>query len=173
MLALALVLLTSPVQAIADENWIEVKSANFNIYSDADEEKVRQLVVELELFRTVLGIITSTDLMRPDVPLTIIGTADSKGFAEIYGSGPLGVHYCTIYRCMAIADLTEPKTIYDATGKLVLFHEFVHDFLDVYSELNYPNWYHEGLAEYLASMTVKDGVVTVGLPAYHRFAALS
>src|SRR5687768_1536030 len=69
-LLLLLVLLAQP--AYAKEKWINLQTKNFNVVSNADEKKVRELALKLEQFRHAFSLIYPDTPPSEPVPVTVV-----------------------------------------------------------------------------------------------------
>src|SRR5215470_19241139 len=89
-LLLWLILLCGAVPAAARDNWINLRTNNFNIVSNADEKDTRRLALKLEQFRYVISKLFNTQTVSP-VPITVIAfKSDSsfKPYKPIYNGKP-------------------------------------------------------------------------------------
>jgi tetratricopeptide (TPR) repeat protein len=162
--------------AYGAEPWVEVETEHFLIRSDGGEAATVVLADELERFRQVIGIITTTrlpaaggkrDLLRLDAyakrrdyrRASVI--EDSIGFYAEGENGP-----------GAAISLQPYDEKWQPTGMHVLRHEYTHHVLNRYSTVRYPAWYNEGFAEYLSVLEFRGGEVVVGLPVLSRMLTL-
>jgi tetratricopeptide (TPR) repeat protein len=156
---IAAVLLASARFAAAD--WAAYESKSFTIYSDRPEEEVAQSLRNFELFKYVALQL----LALPDVPtserLKIImfaNLADYQVFAPEPGTG--GYFSDSVFGLRMVIG---PRQLL-APGEQVLFHEYVHYLMNRQSDVNYPMWYSEGLAEFMQTTTFTESKVVVGAP---------
>lgn len=169
--AMCVVLLTVRSTQAADR-WLEVKSPNFVVYSDAKRASVTKLVSDLEAFRYYLGYVTNVKVTDSAIPLIIYAGGNrgsyrdltqSRRTAGLYTNTPDGVY--------AYADVSKPNSKL-VSGRQTLFHEYVHYFMAQFTSFNYPRWYREGFAEYLATFRIEDGTTYIGLIHQARVAEL-
>lgn len=162
-LALALFALSaSPV--LAKDNWINLRTRNFNIVSNADEKETRELALKLEQFRFVFSKLYNT---RADsaVPVTVVvfkNDSSFKPFKPLYGGKPANIAGYfqrgedeNIIALNIQADQLRPLS--------VIYHEYTH-LLTSYTARPWPAWLNEGVAELFSSFMVKKNEVTLGAP---------
>lgn len=163
-------LLSQPATA---ETWYELKSDNFIVYSNADQEDSYKLVEQLEYFRFFLQFITNVKDSSADIPLTIFLLKKGVTFRKLtgVGKGVLGFYLTHPRGTVAYAYISgfgggsQP-------GRQVLFHEYVHHFMLQFSPFEYPKWFHEGFAEYLGAFRYEDGKILVGKAVLERVRTL-
>lgn len=156
--------------AIAARQWLEIRSDNFIIYSNAREKRALKLAEDLEFFRHYLQLLTSIKSTTTTLPLTVYAfrkiadfTAEmnmKKNVAGFYSDRPSGA--------TAFLGLDKARSATALSGREVLFHEYVHYFLAQFSPLRYPAWYNEGIAEFYATFKRKGTSLSLGLPVNYR-----
>lgn len=155
------------------ETWIEVRSPNFTVISNAGERRARQLAEEFELFRAVVQTVMNKVKVDPGQPFLILavkGEKDLKRLLPAYWEVKGRVHPAGYF-------VPGPEKHYaalrmDASGEHpyhVVYHEYVHLLVRV----NFPwipLWLNEGLAEFYASANFTGMQVGVGKPMeYHLY----
>ena len=161
---LTLLLITASVCAGADKvKWTEVRSPHFNIVSDADEKRAREVALHCEDLRAFFGqMLNRSDLNRP-IPLQVIAlrSADEMQRLEATSNskvgGEPGFFQASSDRDYIVLDLTAPDPWKSA------LHDFAHSLLNG----NYPPtplWFGEGLAEYFSTVEVSNKDITAGAP---------
>lgn len=161
--------------AAKDSRWAEYRTPNFILYTDSDEAGARDFVVNLEKYRTAVGLLAGLELNNEyEKPLVVYGyrrTSDyhrnhdrSKSTGGMYSPQPGGA--------VALLTLDEPEVNWASSGQEILFHEYTHHVTGYYSPYNYPRWYNEGFAEYLSTMQFRDNLAIVGAPPPERLAIL-
>lgn len=161
--------------AVADNDWKEVSSAHFVVYSDASTERVVELVRELERFRQVVEQITPIEYPEAtqDDRLVVFAYDSTVRYQnEAWADGTAGVYLWRHGRAVSVLSLEEPDEIWRVDGKEVLLHEYTHHLLHRYSPFNYPTWYDEGFAEYLSTLEFREDRVILGQPAMNRILVL-
>ena len=155
---------TAPLE---QRSWLEVRSANFSIYSNLPQEKTVALSEDLELFRAVVGKLTSAKQFEPRVPTLIVAFARTEQF-QPFAPAPSIVGF---FR----SGLRENVVALDASGAqridawTVLFHEYTHFLLHNQKSVALPLWYDEGFAEFMGTVQLRDDFVFIGAaPMYRR-----
>lgn len=156
----------SPI-AFPDERtpWIRVRSAHYDVLSNAGEEHTREVVRDLETLASILTE-TSTRFRSAAVPTTVLVFADRKEsepyFELLLGRdkpAATGLYVRHSGGGTMFIDGSRRRQRIEKTA----MHELVHDLLRQ-SDSKAPHWIEEGLAEYFSTGEIGDGKVTAGLP---------
>lgn len=146
------------------ENWVEVRSENFIIVSNAGEKEARQTAIHMEQVRTLFRrslavagehkspVITILALKNEDSMRELLPEYWAKGHVHLAG---IFVYHWNVY--YAATNLTAGgenplKTIY---------HEYYH-FLTVPYFPNLPTWVAEGLADFYGDTVIKEKEAIIG-----------
>ncbi|MCL6481501.1 MAG: tetratricopeptide repeat protein [Firmicutes bacterium] len=176
VLALALLTGAGPWAAAAPQHstWIEVRTPNFQIVSDAPEAKVQQLARDFELVRQVFLQAAPGLENRAALPLLVLAARNEKTLQSLlpeYWEGrrarPSAVYVGGPERNFVALRL-------DAPGRHpyhVIYHEYFH-FLMRQNYPVLPLWLSEGLAEFWSHGTVRDDRITLGEPSPEHLALL-
>ena len=158
ILALLAVILT----ASAADKWTQVQSKNFVLVGNANENQIREVAENLELFRTaysrfftlqeraasvgtIVVVFKTDDSFRPYKPLYQGRPANIAGYFQ----GGQDINYIALS-----ADIKTPRVIY---------HEYVHQLMsDNLASL--PPWFQEGFAECFSTLEIegKDKKIRMG-----------
>src|SRR3712207_3311188 len=142
--AAASLLATAPAWA----EWRKAESANFIVYSQSSEAKVREQAALLEDYHQFLRLLTG--VTEPPAPnklkvYLVRGVAQLRqvrnvatGVAGFYTANPAGIAAFADDRAGGWGDRED-----------VLFHEIAHHFMLQYRPNAYPAWFIEGFAEYV------------------------
>ena len=158
----ALALTASPVAA--KDKWINLRTKNFNIASNADEGDTRQLALKLEQFRSVISKLTNTSTIAP-VPITVVvfkSDGSFKPFKPLYKGKPSnlsGFFQQSEDENLIALDISANEE----HPMALIFHEYTHLFT-AYATSPWPLWLKEGLAEFYSTFDVKKTEVTIGKP---------
>ena len=165
------ILLLGAPAAGSKDTWIEVRSPNFTVISNAGEKEARKIADQFEQFRELFQ--KSFPTLRVDLgkPLIIFVVKDENSLKALLPSywetkgqaHPAGIylpgddrHYVAVR-----TDLATENPYY------VVYHEYTHAIMG----LNYrglPVWLNEGLAEYFGNSVIEEKDVEIGkVPAYH------
>lgn len=151
--------------------WRELRAPHFTLTSNAGEEVLRRLATDLERFILVVQEIANFPAIAPQQPTRIFAFRSNADVQRLAGSDFIGG--------MAVTGLDGNFLYFGVEGyrdsvRRALYHEFVHFLLFNASDRAYPLWYHEGLAEMLSTVRIRDDALAVGLaPADRKRAFLS
>jgi hypothetical protein len=149
------------VPAAAQAKWLRAESPRFIIYTDRGESVLRDYVIQMETFDSLLRArhgLPETGVPPRKLPIYLVRSrADlqrtwhgaSDMVAGYYTSGPGDV--------FAIAVLEG-----DDEDSVTLKHEYVHHFMLQNFPGAYPAWMVEGYAEYYSTTRIKGAFVEVG-----------
>lgn len=160
----------APKSVSAKDEWLKVRSKNFNLVGNAGEKDIRKVATKLEQFRETFRQIFSLNKLDTAVPTNVVvfkSSAAYKPFKPVRADGKVDnfiagyfqpgedVNYITIS--------TEGE---DADTYGTIFHEYVHFIIDTnFGKSEVPAWYNEGLAEYYQTFAIEeDQRVKLGLP---------
>ncbi len=165
LLPILLIWLAAPAVQ-AKDNWISVRTQNFQLVSNAGEKDVRQVATRLEQFREVFTKLFSGAKFSSPVPTTVIlfkSASSYKPFAMPNASGYFQKGEDVNYITLSTDPTQDPFS--------VIYHEYVHLLVDNTSG-NVPAWFSEGLAEYYSAFVIEeDRKVHLGeLIPYHLLA---
>jgi Flp pilus assembly protein TadD len=161
LLASIVVLATA---ARADNEWVEVRSPNFSIITDAGEKRGREAALRFEQMRYIFGTLIRKNMVNIPVPLQIVAFRNKKGFRDfvpLWKGKPVnlaGLYQGGEDRNFILLDLSveDPYS--------TVFHEYAHLLLNG----NYPPtqlWFDEGFAELYRTAQVMGKEARVGVVA--------
>lgn len=165
-LVLVLVGLLGPVVVSADlpppkERWIEVRTRNFTLYSDASERLARRVGLNLERLREALGNLSDMELRSP-LPSYIYVFKNSKSYRRyVDTAGVVGLFTSHDMGNYVAIDGSPDQNTYG-----IVYHEYIHYYLENNSPSPLPMWFGEGMAEYYSTfaVTVDSNQVEIGRP---------
>lgn len=131
--------------------WYRYDNSHFVAYSNAREEKARELLDDLERFRA--AFLQVGNIVIPETaPKTRVVIVGSKNFSR----------YAPVDLIDGFAITTDNGSIlvlkawgYKDWAKAVIRHEYGHALLG-YKEIRYPWWYEEGFAELVSSLKFNE-----------------
>lgn len=159
LLLISLFLLTGLTQA--QEQWREVRSPNFTVYTNGGDKRGREVALRFEQMRKIFGTLILRDKVNINVPLSIIAFKDGRGLkqvAPLFNGKPVelaGVYYKGEDKHFIALDLSSEA------GYPVVFHEYAHLLLNA----NFPKtdlWFDEGFAEYYSTISITEREVKIG-----------
>ena len=143
---------------------LEIRSENFILAADFRQKDGEGLLRDLELFRKnvfkVLGVNGAPEI----VPVRVYVAKNEKDLKSVTGVGGFGGLYTMTHNGPAFVLNGKAGFRRGGQARHIALHEYTHHIVGAYTELDYPRWYNEGFANYLATFTYKDGTFRVGDP---------
>jgi tetratricopeptide (TPR) repeat protein len=157
-------LLAFPLRSAKHENWIEVRSPNFTVISNAGEKQARKTALQFEQIRTVFRDSLAVAREHPTPVITIFAAKDEKSLSELlpeyWTPGHSHVGGLFSYRM----DQFNIAVNLDAQGDnpfKTVYHEYYHALTMPYIP-NLPTWLSEGLADFFGNTEISGGNATMG-----------
>ena len=144
-----------------EPQWVEVRSANFSVITDAGEKRGRDVVLHFEQMRSVFGTLMTRATVNLTVPLQIVAfrsTKEMRQVSPLFNGKPTelaGLFQGGDDRTFIMLDMS----VEDPWS--VVFHEYAHRLMDGLSFRTAP-WFEEGFAEYFSSIEVDNKEARVG-----------
>lgn len=140
---------------LADDEWIKITSANFELYTAANEKRGRKVIEHFEAIRQFfLDVTGSTQLST--LPVRIIGFRSQKQYAP-YSPNEFAAAFYTQSRNRDYIVMSNVSSDhYD-----MAVHEYIH-LIQRNTGRKYPPWMNEGLAQLYETLTPVDKRVRVG-----------
>jgi tetratricopeptide (TPR) repeat protein len=153
-----------PVSGAKHENWVEVRTANFVLVSNAGEKQARKTAIRFEQIRAVFrqSIAVASAHTSPVIIILAVKDEDSMRalLPEYWAKGhshPAGLFVENLNQYFALVQL-------DASGSNpynTIYHEYYHSLTLPYFP-NLPLWVAEGLAEFWGNTDVSDSETKMG-----------
>ncbi|MGS2724712.1 tetratricopeptide repeat protein [Porticoccus sp. GXU_MW_L64] len=162
---------------LLDDKWLEVKTENFHIISDAKEKKVKAFARDLEIFRHFAQIFTKAKIIDDAPPFKIFAIEDRSHFRKLRSRPDIaGYFFERLEGNFSAANISgyskNIKT--DHFPRQILFHEYIHFMLKKTGRMtNYPVWYEEGIADFLSTMVIDKKTIKYGLHSRARSYGIS
>jgi hypothetical protein len=155
-----------PSRGARRDAWVEVRSPNFIIVSNAGEKQARRTAIQFEqihsLFRDSLAVAQG----HPSPVITIFALKDEKSLSELlpeyWTKGhmhPAGVFAYRLNQYYAAVNLEAQGANPFAT----MYHEYYHSLTMPYFP-DLPVWLSEGLADFFGESEINGNTATMGLP---------
>lgn len=146
------------------EDWIQIETAHFRIYSNAPERRALELGRSLERFRAVLAAFQTN--LRLDTPqpnfIYIFKNQESFNAYNLRVGGKLA-EVSGLFHPGWDANYIIMSAAWNLDPRPTIYHEFTHQF--VRSNLAIvPAWFNEGLAEYFSTFVGDDKRASLGKP---------
>ena len=146
--------------AAVDRPWCRTTSEHFELITDLNPRRSAALLVSLDRFRSAAhALLPGRPTTPPPVPRLVVFKR-ARDFVATFEFPNIGG--------FMQPSLTRSLLVFgpDRGGRHLsafAFHEYTHFLLRSRATLNLPIWYEEGLATYLANMTIdRDGTITLG-----------
>ena len=153
---------------VGERPWIEVKSANFRIFSVLGEERTGELLRHLEIMRATLGDAAEKPTYEAGIPPVIIAVDNHDDYVQIGAPSYSGGYFFSDLRENAI--LIEDS--YDSAGVQVILHEYAHYLSRKAGRVRFPRWFEEGNAEYLSHSRLRNDAYEFALAPKEYIATL-
>jgi tetratricopeptide (TPR) repeat protein len=165
LLALSLFLSVLPAHALPrQEPWIEVRTANFTLFSNAGEPQARRVGADLERLRDALAQLSPGLVLNSPVPTYVFvfkNAAALQPYLRTFNGQPLSS--AGYFLSTQWANYVAVNGDRRGDEKGIVYHEYLHYVLrNNYASL--PLWLHEGLAEYYSTFAVGKDEARIGLP---------
>ena len=161
--SLLLGLVGSALSAFAgDAQWVEVRSPNFSVITDAGDKRGRQAALRFEQMRMAFGKLMNKGTVTTPIPLQIIAfrnTKEMRQFVPLWKGKPIqlaGLFQGSEDRCFILLDMSVENPWQ------VVFHEYGHQLLNGNISFRAQPWFDEGFAEFFSTIQVSDKKVDVG-----------
>lgn len=167
LIVLGILILALPCPA-GEETWIEVKSPNFVVISDASEKHARRTARSLEQFRSLLQTALPNLKVDSGAPLIAFALRNENSLKALLPKEMLQKGAATPGGLFAGS--TENNFILlrtDAPGEQ-RYHAIYHEYVHMVMRLNFrylPLWLNEGFAEFFGYTKIEDGTSGFGMPS--------
>ncbi len=160
--------LTSSV--VAKDEWLNVRSKNFNLIGNASDKDIRKVATKLEQFRETFRLLfTTTNLSSPIPTNVVVFKSDSayKPFKPKRSDGKTDNYIAGYFQPGEDVNyITLTTGGEDAETYGTIFHEYVHFIVNTnLGKSDVPQWFNEGLAEYYQTFEMEGDIkAKLGLP---------
>jgi tetratricopeptide (TPR) repeat protein len=162
LVALCAFVLCAPLLWAAEPQWVEVRSPNFSVITDAGEKRGRDVALHFEQMRSAFGTLMKRAKVNLPVPLQIVAFRNGKEMrqvAPIFNGKPTelaGLFQGGEDRSFIMLDMSVENPW------SVVFHEYAHRLMDGNLSFRADPWFEEGFAEYFSSIEVDNKEARVG-----------
>jgi tetratricopeptide (TPR) repeat protein len=145
-----------------ESQWVEVRSPNFSVITDAGEHRGREVALRFEQMRAAFGTLITKAKVNIPVPLQIVAfrnTKEMRQVAPLFHGKPTqvaGLFQGGADRSFIMLDMSteNPWT--------TVFHEYAHQLMNGNMQAETDPWFEEGFAEYFSSIEADGKEVRVG-----------
>ena len=152
---LALLFLSSPLQA--DRPWSEIRGRDVTVFGAQPPQRLRDVAVDLEQFRSVLGRLVPGARQPQSVPTEVYVFDDAgamRAFVPLYQGRPSALGgYCICGASDEVSFIAVARSRYQDSSAIV-YHEYTHLLLRS-AIRDVPVWLNEGLAEYFSTFALR------------------
>ena len=146
------------------ETWIRVQTAHFTLYSNGSESKAKDIGLEFERLRAVLGLLKPGLKINSPVPTTIyVFRSDStfEPYKPLYKGKPREIS--GLFQPTPDGNFISVTATWNVDPRPIVYHEFLHDFVSNNLPAQ-PLWFNEGLAELYSTFRATDTEAEIGRP---------
>jgi tetratricopeptide (TPR) repeat protein len=143
--------------ASAEPRWTVVHTESMIVMGDQSANTLRDVALELEQFRAVLGLLSSNGKPAPTAPtrVYVFGTRKAfEPFVPLHNGKPVQVG--GFFQRNGDTNTIALSTEGFADDATVVFHEYSHLLVGT-AVRSVPVWLNEGLAEYFSTFRLKAG----------------
>lgn len=139
-------------EQILRDRWVEVRSDNFQLYSQQSTRQTNRFARELETWRQAASFAISgvDSLPKASVP-NLVYLFDDVQTMQTFVATNESAFFSPTPRANYLAFAFD-----DENSISIGFHHYAHFLVRNFNDLRLPRWYEEGLASYLARMRI-DG----------------
>lgn len=159
--ALILLIVRFSSTAFAEDDWLQARSKNFQIFGNATETDIRQAATKLEQFREVFRLLFPKFNFNSPIPTNVVVFKDEqsfRGYKPLDASGQPPDWVAGFFQKGDDVNYIVLSTEDIRRGNYqTIFHEYVHFLVD--NDLgrgNAPPWFNEGLAEYYEQFSIEN-----------------
>jgi tetratricopeptide (TPR) repeat protein len=152
----------APTVFAGEAQWVEVRSPNFSVVTDAGEKRGREVAMRFEQMRGVFGALMTKANVNLPVPLQIVAfrnTKEMRQVAPLFNGKPTqlaGLFQGGSDRSFIMLDMSVENPW------VVVFHEYAHQLMNGNLQGEFPPWFEEGFAMYFSSIEVDGKEARVG-----------
>lgn len=147
----------------AEAKWLRAESPRFIVYSDRGEAVLREYVIQMETFDTMLRFrhgLPEAGLPLRKLPIYLVrDREDLRRTWNGAGGAVAGYYHTGESDTFAVAVL---EADVDDDNSVTIRHEYTHHFMLQNFPSAYPAWMVEGYAEYYSMTRIKGAFVEVG-----------
>ena len=145
-----------------ETQWVEVRSPNFSVVTDAGEKRGREVALHFEQMKAVFGALLTKANVNLPIPLQIVAFRNTKQMrqvAPLWQGKPTqvaGLFQGAQDRCFIMLDMSVENPWQ------VVFHEYAHQLMNGNLSGQVDPWFEEGFAEFFSSIEVDSKEPRVG-----------
>jgi tetratricopeptide (TPR) repeat protein len=164
-----LMLAAIPPARAKDDKWVEARSQNFIVVSNAGEKQARDVAIQFEQIRELFQRSMPFTKDHPTPVITILAAKDENTLKELLPeywaekghSHPAGIFISFPYQQSIAVQLSGlGDNPYEA-----IYHEYYHSLTIPYFP-GMPVWFSEGMADFYGNSKISDKTALLGMPNF-------
>lgn len=155
----------------SNDSWVEVRSPNFTVLSNAGEKEARKIADQFEQIRELFQNAfpkMRVDLGKPVVILAVKNEDSMKVLLPAFWEAKGHTHPAGYYQPAEEKHFVIVRTNIEGENPYeVVYHEYTHALMNI-NVRDLPLWLSEGIAEFFGNSTIHDKYVDIGkIAPYH------
>lgn len=165
-------LLFSPaLWAAHEDTWVEVRSPNFTVISNAGEKEARKIADQFEEIREVFHntfVKMRVDLGKPVIIFAVKNEDSLKTLLPAFWEAKGHMRPAGVYQPAEEKHFVVVRTNIEGPNPYeVVYHEYTHALMNI-NVRDLPLWLSEGIAEFFGNSEIHDKYVEIGkIAPYH------
>jgi tetratricopeptide (TPR) repeat protein len=166
ILALVVATILAPAAIAADRPWRVIRGRNVAVFGQMSPRTLREIALELEQFRVVLGNLVRGARQPQPLPTEVYIFDDyeaMKPFVPLYQGKPASLGgYCHCGGVDQASIIVAALSQYSDSSEII-YHEYSHLVLQN-AMTTIPVWFNEGLGEYFSTFKLRGKEAEAGHP---------
>src|SRR5919108_2382522 len=159
------------LNAAHEDTWVEVRSPNFTVISNAGEKEARKIADQFEEIREVFQNAfpkMRVDLGKPVVIFAVKNEDSMKSLLPAFWEAKGHMHPGGLYQPGEEKHFVVVRTNIEGPNPYeIVYHEYTHALMNI-NFRDLPLWLNEGIAEFFGNSTIHDNNVEIGkIAPYH------
>lgn len=161
--------------SVYNQKWFLIETPHIKIMTNGDVDRFVKVANDLEIFRNFSLSLLGVREKNEEPPLLIWPTKQSDFYKlSDYPTRNLLGYFSPSYEYQFAVILPPIKPFFGISDEtretelIIAKHEYTHYLTLANSSFVYPDWYAEGLADYLSTLYIADNNIYVGLPLFGR-----
>lgn len=164
-------LFTPSLRAAHNDTWIEVRSPDFTVISNAGEKEARKVADQFEQIRELFQNAfpkMRVDLGKPVIIFAVKNEDSMKALLPAFWEAKGHMHPGGLYQPAEEKHFVVVRTDIEGPNPYeVVYHEYTHALMNI-NVRDLPLWLSEGIAEFFGNSTIHDNYVEIGkIAPYH------
>jgi Tfp pilus assembly protein PilF len=162
----------SPVLCAAhNDTWVEVRSPDFTVISNAGEKEARKIADQFEQIREVFQNAFQkmrVDLGKPVIIFALKNEDSMKSMLPAFWEVKGHMHPGGVYQPAEEKHFVVVRTDLEGPNPYeIVYHEYTHALMNINSR-DMPLWLNEGIAEFFGNSAIHEDYVEIGkIAPYH------